>query len=159
MNIAEPFTIPAEDQPQFLTRVETLFHEGRCNYRLLFGYPLRTVEKERQGDLFIKKYSYFKPGDLFALDLWERNAYGTTKWAVYVLQAALPGEMAVRVPLVTPATKVLLEAIGKDQAQAALRFLKEIEERTDPTTLCPNRFLLTDFRVKASTRKGRPVFR
>jgi hypothetical protein len=146
---------PIETEPPFLTRVETLFLEGRCNYRLIFGHPLKVVQQEFEFNRITRKHAFFKPGDIFALDLWDRNAYGTTKWAVYVLQAAGPDEASVPVPQVEPAAKVLVEAVGKEHAQVALRVLKEIEERTDPTTLSPNRFLLTDFRIKAAIKYKR----
>ena len=58
----------------------------------------------------------------------------------------------VTVPQVTPGAKVLLEAHGKRQAQAALKELAEIQNRVDPTTLPAARYLLTDFRLKVDTR-------
>lgn len=142
-------------EEQHLTQVETLYSEGHCNYRLLFGHPVKTVEKAFIYGQITKKVAFFKPGDIFALDLWERNEYWIKNWAVYVLQAIKPGQIATCVPQVKPAAKVLLEARGKSQAQLALKLLSEIERRTDPTTLCPTRFLLTDFRVKALSPKPR----
>lgn len=56
-----------------------------------------------------------------------------------------------------PAAKVLLEAAGQKHAREAVRLLKEIEDRTDPTTLHPSRFLLTDFRLKAESPNFRRV--
>ena len=137
---------------RFLTQVETLYVEGELNFRLLFGHPLKVVEKEFTYGRRTRKIAYFRPGDVFAVDLWRRNAYGTNAWAVYVLQAAGPGETALPIPQVKPAAKVLLEAVGKERAQRALNLLREIQERTDPALLPPNRFLLTDFRLKACQR-------
>ena len=79
---------------RFLTQVETLYVEGELNFRLLFGHPLKVVEKEFTYGRRTRKIAYFRPGDVFAVDLWRRNAYGTNAWAVYVLQAAGPGETA-----------------------------------------------------------------
>lgn len=53
---------------------------------------------------------------------------------------------------VSPAARVLLVAEGQKYARVAIRLLKEIEERIDPTRLPAARFLLTDFRLKAATR-------
>jgi len=136
----------------FLTQVETVYLQGRLNYRLLFGHPVRVVENDFVYGERTRKTSYFQPGEIFALDLWRRNEYGTSAWAVYVLQAAEPGEEAMPVPQVKPAVKVLLEAVGQTHAKQALRLLREIEERTDPATLPANRFLLTDFRLKAAAK-------
>lgn len=144
---------PLESQEKHFTEVELLYSEGHCNYRLLFGHPQKTVHKEFVCGKVTRKKAFFTPGDIFALDLWEQNDYGTRNWAVYVLQAVGPGEEAVLVPQVKPAAKVLLEARGKERAQHALRLLAEIEQRTDPTLLPPARFLLTDFRLNAMTIK------
>ncbi|MBN8548237.1 MAG: DUF2840 domain-containing protein [Deltaproteobacteria bacterium] len=134
---------------QPVTRVEELYLEGQKNFRLLFGKPIKSETTEFKYQDITRRVHYFKPGDIFAIDLWERNEYGTTSWSVFVLQAALPGEFAVRIPQVKPAAKVLLEAAGQKHAREAVRLLKEIEDRTDPTKLHPSRFLLTDFRLKA----------
>lgn len=148
-----------EVQAQCLTKVEILFQEGKLNYRLLFGHPVEVCEKEFVFGRITRKTAYFKPGDVFAIDLWRRNRFGTSAWAVYVLQAAAPGEVAVPVPQVSPAAKVLLEAVGQERARQALRLIREIEERVDPSELPPSRFLLTDFRLKSCWRnkhKRRP---
>ena len=137
---------------RFLTQFETLYVEGELNYRLLFGRPLKVIEKEFTYGRRSRKVAYFRPGDVFAVDLWRRNAYGTSEWAVYVLQAAAPRETALPIPQVKPAAKVLLEAVGKERARKALNLLKEIQARTDPALLPPNRFLLTDFRLKSCQR-------
>ena len=73
----------------------------------------------------------------------------------FVPQTARPGEVAVPVPQVELAAKRLLEASGKDRVQVVPRLLKEIEELTDPTTVSPNRFRLTDSRIKAATAQRR----
>ena len=138
-----------------LTLVEAAYCEGKFNYRVLFGTP-EMIKVQKQRD-YERVYNYFAPGQIFALDLWRCNDYGTTEWAVYVLQAARPREIIVPVPQVTPGAKVLLEAHGKSQAQAALKELAEIQNRVDPTTLPAGRYLLTDFRLKVDTRNRGPV--
>lgn len=144
-----------------LTQVEELYLEGEKNYRLLFGNPIRSETVELKFKKVTRKIHYFRAGDIFAVDLWDRNSYGTTKWSVYVIQAAYPGEIAIPIPQVSPAARVLLVAEGQKYARVAVRLLKEIENRTDPTRLPPARFLLTDFRMKASNaaqRKGYQLY-
>lgn len=136
-----------------LTLVESAFCAGKFNYRVLFGTPKMIKSQDRQD--YKRVYHYFAPGQIFALDLWRCNEYGTTEWEVYILQAARPQEIIVPVPQVSPGAKVLLEAHGKRQAQAALKELAEIQKRVDPSTLPAGRYLLTDFRLKADTRNRR----
>jgi hypothetical protein len=155
MHMATSTSIPSSSchpQSPTLTTVELVYEEGIRNYRLLFGKPVQIVNKEMIFGLRTKKIAFFKPGDIFALDLWERCEYGTKSWTVYVLQAAAIGEVAYPVPQVFPAAKILLEACGKSRAQKAIHELQEIQDRVDPTTLPPARFLLTDFRIKADRR-------
>jgi hypothetical protein len=134
-----------QDQELYLTEVESLYIEGKLNYRLIFGHPLKVVEREFTYGKCTRTSAYFKPGDIFGLDLWQR--------AVYVLQAAKPGDTALTVPQVRPAAIVLLEAVGVNRARQALRVIAEIEERVDPPTLLAERYLLTDFRLKACARQ------
>ena len=89
----------------------------------------------------------FAPGALFGLDIWERNEYGTTRWTFYVLRAGAPGEVVTHVPQVHPGAIVLLEAQGVTRAQAALRWLADIEKTLDPATLPGD-----SYRVKAEQR-------
>jgi hypothetical protein len=138
------------------TEVATGSCPRQYNYRILFGKPRKIAIQNIGQDE--SSWAFFSAGQIFALDLWRCNRYGTIEWAVYVLQSARPGEVIVPVPQVTPGAKVLLEAHGKKQAQAALKELAEIQARIDPTTLPAARFLLTDFRLKAATRCRRPGF-
>lgn len=138
-----------------LTSVTVQQIEGHSNFRVIFGDPHSKTPINSPSESKPKNLWFFKPGSIFCLDLFKRNQYGTTEWAVYVLQAAFPGETIVPVPQVNPGAKVLLEAHGKKRAQTALRELAEIQKRVDPTTLSPGRFLLTDFRLKADTRTRR----
>jgi len=105
-----------------------------------------------------KQLALFKPGDVFALDLWDCGEYGTKEWSVFVLQAVAPGDVANPVPQVSPAAKILLEARGITKAKQAIKELQEIQDRVDPTTLPAARFLLTDFRLKYDG-KGRQRIR
>lgn len=133
------------------TTVQLSSHDKDSKHMLLFGKPF----EESPHDNSTKENCSFPPGSIFCLNLLNTNGYGTTEWAVYVLQAAYPGETILPVPHVTPGAKILLEAHGRKQVQAALKELTEIQKRVDPTTLPPGRFLLTDFRLKADTRTRR----
>jgi len=135
------------------TQVEIASYPEQFNYRILFGTPKKITHRSPGENKL--SHAYFEPGQIFALDLWHSNEYGTTEWAVYVLQAARPNELIVQVPQVKPGAKVLLEAHGRQQAKAALKELADIQKRVDPTTLPPARFFLTDFRLKAETRNRR----
>lgn len=139
----------------FPTKVQIKKIDNLCNFRVIFGSPFqKTVAIPKEPQIYTEDW-LFNPGSIFCLDLFKRNQYGTTEWAVYVLQAAHPGETIVPIPQVNPGAKVLLNAHGKKRAQAALKELAEIQKRVDPTTLSPERFLLTDFRLKADTRNRR----
>ena len=139
----------------FPTSVKIKSIDKICNFRILFGSPYKkTLASSKEPPIHIEDW-FFIPGSIFCLDLFTRNQYGSTEWAVYVLQAAYPGETIVPVPQVTPGAKILLEAHGKKQVQAAIKELAEIQERVDPATLPPGRFLLTDFRLKADARTRR----
>ncbi len=141
-----------------LTQVELVYEQGVRNYRLLFGRPFKVITQERTYGRMTKQLALFKPGDVFALDLWDCGEYGTKEWSVFVLQAVAPGDVANPVPQVSPAAKILLEARGITKAKQAIKELQEIQDRVDPTTLPAARFLLTDFRLKADSR-GRPRIR
>jgi len=141
-----------------LTQVELVYEQGVRNYRLLFGRPFKVITQERTYGRMTKQLALFKPGDVFALDLWDCGEYGTKEWSVFVLQAVAPGEVANPVPQVSPAAKILLEARGITKAKQAIKELQEIQDRVDPTALPAARFLLTDFRLKADSR-GRPRIR
>jgi len=157
MENAAPSKTEEKQFPISLTVVEEIYIERSKNYRLLFGKPLRSVTKQFEYGKITRKFHYFPPGSVFALDLWDCNDHGTTQWAVYVLEAALPGELAWTVPQVSPGAKVLLEAHGRKDAQAALRELRVLEQRLDPTTLPANYFLLTDFRLKDANSSDRKL--
>jgi len=141
-----------------LTQVELVYEQGVRNYRLLFGRPFKVITQERTYGRMTKQLALFKPGDVFALDLWDCGEYGTKEWSVFVLQAVAPGDVANPVPQVSPAAKILLEARGITKAKQAIKELQEIQDRVDPTTLPAARFLLTDFRLKYDG-KGRQRIR
>lgn len=128
-------------QPK-LTAVQIHFEEGRRNYRLLFGKPERTnVQEHRHG--FTLETAYFAPGAIFALDLWDRNDYGTVQWQVFILQALAPGDnpadstVIATVPQVNQPVAVLLHTKGTKRCRAALHWLRLVEAAGDPTLRAP----------------------
>lgn len=122
------------------TRAITIFEEGKRNFRLLFGVPLKVDTIELQHGT-TKQHAYFKPGAVFALDLWDRNDYGTKEWRVYVLRAVWPGEVASRVPQVEPGAEVLLFGKGKNKVQKIMRWFKDVEKAGEILSeLHPDRF-------------------
>ena len=65
--------------------------KGTIDY-FFFGNPIRSETFELQYKKITRKVHYFRAGDIFAIDLWDRNEYGTTKWSVYVIQALYLGD-------------------------------------------------------------------
>ncbi len=105
------------------TKFTSLYVEGEVNYRLIYPESLDPVTVSK--DMFGYRREYrFKSGEVFCIDLWERNNYGTRRWVVYVLQAGKAGEKLQLVPAVYPGAKILLKAQGKKRAQKALSLLK-----------------------------------
>jgi Protein of unknown function (DUF2840) len=136
--------------PLRLTTVQTLYREGRQNYRVLFGEPLRTHRIARAQGFTVNVWS-FAPGVRFALDLWACNRYGTIRWRCYVCEAIGPGEEGDRVPLVAPAAKVLLHTQGAAQSRLFLAWLRELDERgVDPLTCPRETFEAAHFRLHGS---------
>jgi hypothetical protein len=121
---------------RYLTTVRTLYVEGRKNYRVLFGTPLRTHTLGRW-EGYTRLLVCFARGARFALDLWARNAYGTAQWRCFVCEAIGPGEEGVNLPTVTPAARVLLHTQGAAQSRLFLAWLRELElDGIDPLA-CP----------------------
>jgi Protein of unknown function (DUF2840) len=149
----------ARAAPLRLTSVQTLYREGRQNYRVLFGEPLHTHRVARAEGLTVT-VCCFSPGTRFALDLWACNAYGTIRWRCFVCEAIAPGEEGDRVPLVTPAAKVLLHTQGAAQSLLFLAWLRELQEwGVDPVTCPPETFEAAHFRLHGSRADKTPARR
>jgi hypothetical protein len=142
-----------------LTSVQTLYREGRQNYRVLFGEPLHTQTRAR-AEGFTVTVSRFVPGARFALDLWACNPYGTIRWRCFVCEAIGPGEEGDRVPMVAPAARVLLHTQGAAQSRLFLAWLRELDEAGfDPLT-CPHEtFEAAHFRLHGSRADITPARR
>ena len=95
-----------------LTAVYLEYAHKIRNYRLLFGNPIFTKTEKFFYNKIHQEVSYFKPGEIFCLDLFNRNEYGSTYWSLYVLRSLQPGVKGEVVPRVSPAVQVLIEAKG-----------------------------------------------
>jgi len=139
-----------------LTQVREEFVESRHNYRLLFGRPESSrTALARQG--YTARLSYFSAGSRFALDLWSRNTYGTVRWRCFVCETVGPGDEAERVPLVTPAARVLLSTQGAAQSRVFLAWLALITEQgVDPRECPADLFLAAHFRLHGSRADKTP---
>jgi hypothetical protein len=145
--------------PLYLTSVQTLYREGRQNYRVLFGEPLR-IQKLARAEGFTVNVWRFTAGARFALDLWSRNRYGTIRWRCFVCKAIGPGEEGDRVPLVAPAARVLLHTQGAAQSRLFLAWLREIEEAGVDPLRCPaETFEAAHFRLHGSRADKTPARR
>src|SRR5271156_1853335 len=156
-SMGEPKT--ASRRPRFLTSVQTLYREGRQNYRVLFGEPARTRTLARAEGYTVTVWS-FVPGARFALDLWACNQYGTIRWRCFVCEAIGPGEEGERAPLVAPAARVLLHTQGAAQSRLFLAWLREREEAgVNPLTCPAATFEAAHFRLHGSRADRTPARR
>jgi hypothetical protein len=124
---------------EFLTKAKLLFEKKQSNVKLLFGVPAIS-EDLRFSEGSSRKNVYFKPGSLFALELWSANDYGTQIWMVYVLRAVWPGEAANRVPQVKPGAEILLNARGKERVRKVLRWLNQLNNEIEDLSKLPPEF-------------------
>ena len=130
-----------------ITTVETSFLDGKHNYRVLFGEPLRIDTRHAAEGMTRKAYS-FSAGSRFALDLWRRNAYGTIQWRCLVCEAVSPGMAIDRVPFVAPGARVLLHTKGAAQSRLFLAWLADLETSGIDLVRCaPETFEAAHFRL------------
>lgn len=132
-----------------ITYVTSEYRDGVRNYRRLFGRPV-TSRKITDRIGLTTEIETYSPGQLFALDLWETNEYGTVSWLVYICRAAAAGEVARRVPQVDPGAIVLMEAAGVKQCRAVFAWLADLQAEGDPSTLDPAFFEARDFLLKGT---------
>ena len=141
---------PVNAKPIHLTTVQTIFHGGRKNYRMLLGTPHRCETQVCIEGLTRKVYQ-FAPSARFALDLWACNRYGTIAWRCYVCEAIAPEMPADTVPFVTPGARVLLHTRGAAQSRLFLSWLADFESRGLDPLRCPaETFEAVHFRLQGS---------
>jgi len=135
------------DSPDYQTAVALHYLEGRRNYRLLFGHPANlATEDHRYGETH--DIAYFRPGSIFAVDLWDRNEYGTTRWRVYILKAGTVGEVVDRVPQVRPGAHILLRVEGTKRCKLLMQWLRLVEEEGDPALRPADFYTVRDHMIK-----------
>jgi hypothetical protein len=139
-----------------VTTVHTAFHDGRHNYRVLFGVPLRIDYLHREEGISRCVYS-FGLGARFGLDLWRRNSYGTIQWRCFVCEASAPGLDLETVPFVTPGARVLLHTKGAAQSRLFLAWLADLESSGVDLMNCPREsFEAAHFRLHGSRADTTP---
>lgn len=131
-----------------LTEVQLLFEEKSRNAKLLFGTPFNSEDICFSAGVS-RRNVYFKPGNLFALELWAANGYGTAFWMIYILRSVWSGERANRIPQVTPGAEILLSARGKGRVLRALAWLERLQtDVEDPAALAPEYFMTAHYSLK-----------
>ena len=144
---------------KYLTSVQTLYIQGQKNFRILFGEPLHIETRERRQG-YTRGVALFTRGARFALDLWTSNSYGTVRWQSFVCEAIGPGEAGTRVPLVSPAARVLLRSKGAAQSRLFLAWLQGLEESGIDLLCCPaETFEAAHFRLQGSRADRTPAQR
>lgn len=110
--------------PQPRTRVALVFVEDEVNVWLRFGAPCDLIMLDRS-----RRIAEFAPGVVFGRVMWVANAYGTVRWSLDVLRAALPGERIARVAGVAPGAHVLLHAGSPTKTRRVLALIDAIEQQ------------------------------
>ncbi len=99
------------------------FQKGRANRRVLVGKPRHVGPWVLGEDGTRRRLLRFAPGDRFALDLWEQNDYGTTRWRVVLCEALRPGMEGVSVPSVRPNVAILADITGATRVRGYVAWL------------------------------------
>lgn len=110
--------------PQPRTRVALVFAEDEVNVWLRFGAPCDLITLDRS-----RRIAEFAPGVMFGRVAWVASAYGTVRWSLDVLRAALPGERIARVAGVAPGAHVLLHAGSPAKTRRVLALIDAIEQQ------------------------------
>lgn len=126
---------------------------------LFFGTPV-TLKKVDEKEGGTRTEAFFRPGSVFALEIWEANEWGTIKWHLYVLRAVAAFEKLNRIPEVLPGAQILFAAKGERQVREAKTWLRDLVEKgVDPAHLDPDyyRSAWSKMRVNLKPRSfGRP---
>jgi hypothetical protein len=146
----------SEGSRVYLTQVRTQYRAEKRNYRVLFGEP-ECIETLREWEGHGDKVYRFAQGARFALDLWARNAYGTTHWRCFVCEAIGPGMQGMTVPFVNPAVRVLIHTKGAAQSRLFLQWLLMLEASSVNLLRCPREtFEAAHFRLQGSRADRTP---
>ncbi|MBO9740855.1 DUF2840 domain-containing protein [Xanthomonas axonopodis pv. begoniae] len=99
------------------------FAKGWTNRRILAGKPRQVGRWVIGEDGTRRRLLSFAPGDRFALDLWEQNDYGTTRWRVVLCEALPAGQAGESVPAVRPDVAILADITGATRVRAYVAWL------------------------------------
>ncbi|HBR2024119.1 TPA: DUF2840 domain-containing protein [Klebsiella variicola] len=105
-----------------LTRVALAYIEPRFKLYLRFGEPARTFQLDRW-----RRCAVFLPNAMLCRIRWQANDYGTIRWQLMVMQAAMPLDAVQRIPGVQPGARLLLHAEGDANVRAVLERIDGIE--------------------------------
>jgi hypothetical protein len=105
-----------------LTLLILKYEKDRRRHDLLFGDPVSF--REECGS--VERHAFFAPGQLFGIEVWEANDYGTISWTIYVLRAVAPGETATPLRQVNPGAEILLSVRGKKKIRRAHAWLRSL---------------------------------
>lgn len=117
----------------------TTFYSERSDVRattLIFGNVnnVRGVEDGRvQGDLAAR--------EIFCLQVYDRELFGATRWALYIAEAVSNPREASFIPNVMPGGRILLFVKGWERVAAALQWIKSLSKKEDPTKVHPSRYI------------------
>lgn len=105
-----------------LTRVQLVFVPDRVNVWLRFGDPVAVQDSDVQ-----RSVADFAPGSVFCRVEWQANRYGTTRWVLMVMQAAVPDESMSQVVGVQPGAHILLRGSGQPRVMELLGLIDRLE--------------------------------
>lgn len=100
------------------------FAKGRANRRVLIGEPRVKRPWVDCRDGIKRRLVTFSGGQRFALNLWERNDYGTTRWRVVIAEAPMPGEVCSVLPAMRPGARILADVQGSARVRAFMAWLR-----------------------------------
>ncbi len=93
---------------------------------------------------------YFAPDAIFALHVYERNSYGTTKAEYYICRAIWPGEPGRIVPCVRPGAEVLFFTRGVYNCNLVFHWIRALKAADmDPADILPEKYIIAHFQVKS----------
>ncbi len=138
-----------------LTRLILMHQEKTRRWQLVFGEPgvIREV-----GGPFTERHVFFQPGQLFGVEFWEANEYGTVSWHVMVLRAVAPGERAHVLKQVAPGAEILLDAGGRKKVREALKWLRDLARSgLSLDALDPDYYRASHYKLKARLKPRDPT--
>lgn len=104
---------------------------GRTNRRILTGIADQEGPWTVGSDGIRRRLLRFAPGGRFALDYWERNEYGTTRWRVAICEAQVAGTAVTPMPAIRPGVALLVDVQGAARVRAFLAWLAEQGNQID----------------------------